>query len=313
MGKWRAVAGLSALFFAVAVHASPDASLTVSRETRAVFGDAIIDFADKNIVNQPALPVISAADCGTDGKVSPSFRVQFTHPTWTADKACNAFAEANWKGAGGRYDFTDGNIILMLDLAGSEHDVTKMSGLTFPGTEEDWNTFLLFHELQHSRDHINGTRVAETTEYYADLGAREYYNQALQQGLVTNPGVPDAMRGMRVIEDISNPLDENRHNIALLAGLPEIDLHADNAFKTIVLSLSRARTLIYQSMGSQSPHDPHLLYESARNLYLNGAFDNDPVQKAYAREFIRAAETYGADYYRTRNSHTLAPSLSPGS
>jgi hypothetical protein len=326
MLKSHALTGLAAIFFAAAAQASPDGSLTVSQETRAVLGGGIIDFAARHIVNQPALPVISGADCGTDGKASPALRAQFAHPTWTADKACHAFGEGNWKSAGGRYEFSDKNndenILLMLDVARSMQDVAKTMGvaemgLKLPGTAQDWNTLLLFHELQHSREHINGTRVAETTEYYADLAARGYYSRAYAQGLVSDPCVPDALRGLRILDDIANARDGDTHNIALLAGLPGIDLDETNTPARISRSFIQARSAIYKEIGlptqteaeKAARDNPNLLYRAARGLYLKGAFDHDPVQKAYAGEFIRAAETYGADYYRIEKSIDPAPTL----
>lgn len=327
----RTMAGIAAFIFSAAAQAAGDGlpetvtpapalsttpSLIVSRETRALMGSAIIDFAEHNIVNQAGLPVVSSADCGTNESVAPSFMAQFSHRVLTAKKVCEAFAEANWRSSGGRYEFSnknnDENILFMVDMAKTLPDVVKIMGLStmpldLPGTAKDWNTFFFFHELQHSRDHTNGTRVAETTEYYADLGGREYYRQAYALGIVSDPGVPDAIRGLRIIDDITNSRDEDTHNIAVLAGLPGITLNATITPARVSASFNAVRKAIYAGIGMSNPveadkaarDNPHLLYASARRLLLQGVFDHDPVQKAYAGEFIRAAETYGANYYKT--------------
>jgi len=186
--------------------------------------------------------------------------------------------------------------------------------LSLPGTARDWNAFMLFHELQHSRDDINGTCMPLAGEYCGDSGAREYYQQAYRLGLVSDPRVPDAMRGFRVIVDISHPYVEDVHNIALLAGLTDVVPDNTNTPERISQSFMQAKIAIYNEISpssliaeNEARNNPHLLYQAAQKLYRQGTFDSDPAQKAYVREFIRAAETYGADYYGIKNTH--APAL----
>ena len=43
--------------------------------------------------------------------------------------------------------------------------------------------------------------------------------------------------------------------------------------------------------------DPQLLYESTRQVFFRGGFDDDPIQKQYAREFLGAANKYLPGYF----------------
>ena len=60
--------------------------------------------------------------------------------------------------------------------------------------------------------------------------------------------------------------------------------------------------------------DPALMYETTRNLYQNGAFDDNPIGKQYAYEFLETAKTYAPEYFGVANTNeTFEPPTFPHS
>lgn len=279
-----------------------------------------------------------------------------------------------------------------LDFIGREPEIGRL--FKMPGEGKDWNAFILFHELEHSRDDADGK---PSSEFTADMAARRHYQEALQQGLVKDLGVPDALRGVRAMQEMKNGFgmdDFDVHGVAALAGLPGININGQEDERQAASEMGGAKYKIYREIGAplvsekqkadflaegtilsvpsdewnldakheamldryrqenyqdkdeqrltdlkevlKGAHlsedaqkranrgaaiyfdkeaatrgreavnqDMPLLYETARKMYLQGKFNDDPTGKAFVGEFVRAAENYAQNLFKTDNRQTF--------
>jgi hypothetical protein len=234
-------------------------SLIVSNQTRELIGADIIRFAERNIVNQPQLPIASGKDCGPNGQALSSFRSQFNSAVMTVGDVCKKYELAVQNDAVARFDPSNNtSAVIMVDAFQSMKGIKEGFGSAFsghinlPGSAKDWRAFILFHEMEHARDAVNN-RVGEGdigSEYYADMGARQYYQQALKEGIVKDPGVPDAVRGTRVLQEMLRPPSiGDEHNVASLAGLPGVDIHDAESSRLGSDAIDWAKIKVYAEIG----------------------------------------------------------------
>lgn len=73
----------------------------------------------------------------------------------------------------------------------------KLTGL--PGTDKDWNVFVMAHEVGHAGQNNKDNQTSLSAEVDADKSAIKYYAKGHAAGLLTSADVPTAFINMRAL------------------------------------------------------------------------------------------------------------------
>lgn len=251
-----------------------------------------------------------------------------------------------------------------------------------PGTDRDWQAFVIMHEIGHVDQPDKDNQRNLVWEVEAEQDAQGFYADAARRGLVSDPAVGHAHTQMRSLStfywkndlythvigagvmsgdegpapsadvdtDLADPLHKARSLVAHEAGRDLVStedlrkaaqgmseregvwryvMDADRVYPTEteremfrqiengslsveqgLAGLEPDRQRIYRDYfdGVANPlgikalrEDPQLMFETTRRLYLTGKFDDNPIGKQYAYEFLEAARTNAPDYFGVTN------------
>ncbi len=207
------------------------------------------------------------------------------------------------------------------------HDATKEEVARFvsalpldsfenlPGTAEDWRTLFIIHEMGHLENNIIDVGVAG--EVFADLHLqktlnREFNCKVTSEDISDKSLFFDAYQGLRAIASFAGTNDHFT-NAFIRSG--DEGFAPQGSVSKFSDAFHRARKAVYIKIGKGIPDDathslhgkptrdvvvgeyaakenPEELYKTVREFYNNGEFNNNPIGKLYAYEYLRAAQKY---------------------
>lgn len=195
-----------------------------------------------------------------------------------------------------------------------------------PGTDVDWRGSIIIHEIGHLHDHvkrINSRYVSIPREAYADQFMIDNIPEKMK-------GVAKAKIGARAISafyDLSSAKRQNDQRTHLTSAfvksasekippLPDFDAHDIELMEgwsernkpqiiariragNIKADIAGARNVIsnrilenHIGQKNELLSDKSLIFQAAKGLYEEGAFESNPIQSQYVWEFLEAVQSY---------------------
>ena len=246
-------------------------SFQVAEGTRAYFKPSLIAFIEKNMLTRKDVELYSSADCTSEFQPTQALKDHFNriaNDDEGAYTACMTLEGAHWgpindgDPVNNRIWYPDthfqnsGQIIESVALLPAH-------ALNIPEAVYDFNAFVLLHEVGHEVDYTRRAAAGNPVpskigidmeddsflEYNADNAAHHHYAAAYKQGLVQDPGIPDALRAMRAMNEIQHNVT-TRYGLTPLAGVDGIDIRDAKDAAKAVDQIQMAKTAIYKNIGA---------------------------------------------------------------
>lgn len=169
-------------------------------------------------------------------------------------------------------------------------DYHKIENL--PGSAKDWQTLIIAHEARHCRhDPEKHENAILNQEYEADRQGINTYLESANNNLLPG-GVPEALISLRAVASFLT--SHNGHATSAL--LTRAGGGSTEEAAAYIDALTKARTKIEAAAGPEN-NKPRHLYRIAEKLYIDGAFDDNPIGKTYIRQFLDGARKYFPAYF----------------
>lgn len=197
------------------------------------------------------------------------------------------------------------------EVAGADADF-------IPGTDQEWLLITVAHEIGHCQHSYDDQRasVALRFEREADQYAINIYREFAPRilGPIENlSAVPSALIALRGIAGMHSNFIHHSTSPGLT-----IDGTAPRETDSIALGEAKhkARKAVWSMARTGVPDrekevrrrpGARQLYQAARTLYVQGYFNDTPLQKRYIETFLEGAERFFPSYYRIK-PHTIPAS-----
>lgn len=379
-------------------------SFSVNDTTREYFGDPLIKYVEQNMLTRHDVPLHSQADCATP-QAKRSISAAFGHAATAQkqDEFCANMKERagvfHYRGIEEETNKTSSGVVFasptetLLDMTAG-----RVGGAFKPAVSlKDVDAFFLMHETHHENSFTKDPstlHVGGYEEFESDMIARQMYGRALKEGIVTDPGVPDAVRGGRALMAMTN---SRVYDVASIAGAPGVSIKTEEDYKKAHSDIGKVRNKVHEAIGkdiisadekdearysalketvlsapegafdratvdkfenepeneaelkehqkeslasvnvpdnlreahafnenirmmiaerrageSAAKDQPELAYQTTRRMLVKGEFDDTVNGKAFAKEYVRAAETYAPEHFQTDGQITYPKEVSTG-
>ena len=199
------------------------------------FGPGVINFL--NQANRSTLPIVVATpEDFIVVKPTPQFSVAFSGSGASSQRVLQEIAmdlRGGYSIAFRTNDFPPVGITVLAEPGSTPQRIfNSFAGLppntpnNAPGLVTDWRSMLLFHEQGH-HDVSNAQMGRDRTdrggpfdELQAERAGIDLYRQALQAGVVRDPGVPDALSAARLIYTMIRPAADKDYAASSMLNTP---------------------------------------------------------------------------------------------